>query len=128
VAPPVKVFTYTYADLERLSGMTKTGVSQAVSRGILMPDDLLSVCAFLGRYGTPDVRLELMSRMIGVDRQTAERSRVQSTPGVGRTQDGRLEASTLVADGSGSYAIRTLDKSVETPKDPKPQKKCDKKR
>ena len=91
MAPPVKVYTYTYADLERLTGLTKTGISQAVTRGILEPHDLLSVAAFLVRYGTPEIRMELLSRMIGIDRQIIERGRPQSTLGIGRDHDGRVE-------------------------------------
>lgn len=94
VAPPVKVYTYTYSDLERLTHLTKTGVSQAVCRGILEPNDLLSVCAFLVRYGSPDVRLHLMERMLGLDRQETERNRPQSTVGIGRDHDGKLETLT----------------------------------
>jgi len=74
-----------------LTGMTKSGVSQAVTRGILEPGNLLSVSAFLVRYGTPEVRLELMSRMLGVDRQATERNRPQSTVGSTRTATGKLE-------------------------------------
>ena len=91
MAPPPKVFQYGYADLERLCDMTNTGISQAVSRGILEPHDLLSVAAFLVRYGSPDVRLHLVERMIGVDRQAAERARVQSTVGIGRDHSGKVE-------------------------------------
>jgi len=91
MAPPVKVFSYTYADLCRLTELTSTGVSQAVTRGILEPSDLLSVAAFLVRYGSEDVRLHLMERMIGIDRQAAERGRIQSTPGIGRDSSGKIE-------------------------------------
>lgn len=91
MAPPPKQFSYGYAELCELTGMTATGVSQAVSRGILEPHDLLSVCAFLVRYGSPDVRLHLVERMIGIDRQAAERNRPQSTVGVGRDHDGKVE-------------------------------------
>jgi hypothetical protein len=91
MAPPFKTFTYGYAELMELCGMTKAGVSQAVSRGTLDPADLVSVAAFLARYGQPDVRMEILSKMIGLDRQIIERGRPQSTVGIARTHDGKLE-------------------------------------
>lgn len=91
MAPPLKTFSYGYPELEKLCGMTKAGISQAVSRGTLDPADLVSVAAFLARYGQPDVRMEILAKMIGLDRQMIERGRPQSTVGVARTHEGKLE-------------------------------------
>ncbi|HBJ34833.1 MAG TPA: hypothetical protein DDZ51_08735 [Planctomycetaceae bacterium] len=91
MAPPVQKFCYDYSDLSRLTGMTTSGVSQHVSRGNLIPSDLVSVASFLARHGTEDVRLEIVYRMMMIDRQTSERERPQSTEGIGRDHDGKIE-------------------------------------
>jgi len=91
MAPPHKIFSYGYAELMELTGMTKAGISQAVTRGTLEPDSLVSVCVFLARYGRQDIRMEILTRMIGIDRQSIERGRPQSTVGIPRTHDGKLE-------------------------------------
>lgn len=83
-------FTYTRGDLEQLTGMTKAGISQHIGRGNLDMESLVSVAAFIVRYGTPDVRLAIMMRAMGVDRQEAERSRPQSTKNYGRDKKGRV--------------------------------------
>lgn len=90
-----KLFSFTYADLQKLTGLTKAGVSQHLKRGNLDPTSLLSVAAFVLRYGRPDVRLDLMERFLNIDRQKIERGRPQSTIGVPR-QDGKL----LLSDGT----------------------------
>lgn len=82
-------FGFTYDDLQRITGLTKSGVSQHVVRGNLVATDLVSVCAFIARYGKPEIRLEIMQKMMGIDRQTIERSRPQSTVGVPR-EDGKI--------------------------------------
>ena len=82
-------FGFTYDDLQRLTGLTKSGVSQHVVRGNLVATDLVSVCAFIARYGKPEIRLEIMQKMMGIDRQTIERGRPQSTVGVPR-EDGKI--------------------------------------
>lgn len=83
-------FGFTYDDLQKLTGLTKSGVSQHVCRGNLDANSLVSVCAFLARYGTPEVRLEIMEKMMGIDRQTIERGRPQSTTGIPRMPGGKL--------------------------------------
>lgn len=82
-------FGFTYDDLQQITGLTKSGVSQHVCRGNLDATDLVSVCAFIARYGKPEIRLEIMQKMMGIDRQTIERSRPQSTVGVPR-EDGKI--------------------------------------
>lgn len=83
-------FTYTRKDLEELTGMTKAGISQHIGRGNLNMESLASVAAFILRYGTPDVRLSIMMRAMGVDRQEAERARPQSSKSYGRDKHGRV--------------------------------------
>ncbi len=85
-----KTYTYTRGDLEKLAGMTKAGISQHIIRGNLVVDDLVSVTAFLARYGTPTVRMEILTRMMGFDRQAMERARPQSTRNVRRDTEGRV--------------------------------------
>ncbi len=84
-------FGFTYGDLQRITGLTKSGVSQHVSRGNLVATDLVSVCAFIARYGKPEIRLEIMQRMMGIDRQVMERGRPQSTIGIVRDHLGRVD-------------------------------------
>jgi hypothetical protein len=84
------VFQYTFADLMEQTGLTKSAVSHHVKRGNLDPDSLVSVCCFLARYGKPEVRSEIVHRMIGIDRQEIERNRIQSTRNVGRNPDGSV--------------------------------------
>ena len=91
MAPPVQRFHYDYADLARLSGLTPSGISKHVGRGSLDPHDLVSVAAFLARHGTEDVRMEIMTRMMMIDRQHSERKRPQSTEGIARTREGKVE-------------------------------------
>lgn len=90
-----QVFSFTYRDLQEITGLTKAGVSQHVSRGNLRAYDLASVVAFIARYGRPDVRLTILERMMGIDRQVLERGRRQSTVGVPR-EGGRLPAEPAV--------------------------------
>jgi hypothetical protein len=99
MAYPPRQFGFTYDDLERITGLTKSGVSQHVCRGNLDPSDLVSVCAFIARYGKPEVRLEIMEKMMGIDRQTVERRRPQSTIGIMRDELGR------VAEESPKYKL-----------------------
>jgi len=91
MAPPVQQFVYDYATLAEATGLTPSGVSQHVSRGNLDPHDLVSVAAFLARHGTEEVRLQIIYKMMMIDRQTTERHRPQSTEGIGRDHDGRIE-------------------------------------
>ena len=83
-------YVYTRENLEQLTNLSKTAISQHIGRGNLDPADLVSIAAFLARYGTEEVRLEIVRRMIGIDRQDAERARRQSTRGVGRDASGRV--------------------------------------
>jgi hypothetical protein len=78
MAHPPQQFVFTYRDLQEITGLSKTGVSQHVSRGNLNANDLVSVCAFIARYGRPDVRMEIIEKMLGIDRQIEERTRPQS--------------------------------------------------
>lgn len=89
MATEPQVFSFTYKDLQDITGLTKAGVSQHVCRGNLQAHDLISVVAFVVRYGRPDVRLTIMEKLMGIDRQTIERGRPQSTVGVPR-EDGKL--------------------------------------
>jgi len=85
-----KQYTYSRKDLEELTGMTKAGISQHIGRGNLDMESLISVAAFIVRYGTPEVRLAIMMRAMGVDRQEAERARPQSSKNYGRDKKGRV--------------------------------------
>jgi len=91
MAPPVQKFYYDYATLAELTGMTPAGISQHVSRGNLKPHDLVSVAAFLARHGSEDVRLEIIHKMMMIDRQVSERQRPQSTEGFTRDHEGKVE-------------------------------------
>jgi hypothetical protein len=91
MAPPVQQYVYDYATLAEATGMTTSGVSQHVSRGNLDPNDLVSVAAFLARHGTEEVRLRIIYKMMMIDRQVTERHRPQSTEGIPRTHEGKLE-------------------------------------
>lgn len=103
-------YVYTREDLEALTGLTSAGISQHISRGNLDPTDLVSVAAFLARYGTEDVRLEIVRRMVGIDRQEAERTRPQSTRGIGRDEVGRVAEP--AAKPGRSKKVRPLKYSV----------------
>lgn len=72
-------FFFTYRDLQELTGLTRAGVSQHVCRGNLDATNLVSVAAFIARYGKPEVRIEIMERMMGINRQLIDRSRPQSS-------------------------------------------------
>jgi hypothetical protein len=89
-------FSFTYADLQELTGLSRAGVSQHVIRGNLDASDLASVCAFIARYGKPEIRLEIMQKMMGIDRQVLERSRPQSTIGLPRDEYGRVAEESLI--------------------------------
>lgn len=91
MAHPPQQFGFTYSDLQRITGLTKAGVSQHVCRGNLDATDLVSVCAFIARYGKPEIRLEIMEKMMGIDRQVMERGRPQSTIGIVRDHLGRVD-------------------------------------
>jgi len=95
MATAPQIFSFTYKDLQEITGLTKAGVSQHVSRGNLQAYDLTSVVAFIARYGKPEIRLEIMEKMMGIDRQVLERGRRQSTVGVPR-EGGRLPADPAV--------------------------------
>ena len=84
-------WSYCYEDIARLTGLSLSALSQHVKRGNLEPSSLESVASFLVRYGTPEVRLRMMERMLNIDRQVIERTRIQSTTGVGRV-DGKIAA------------------------------------
>ena len=45
----VKKFKFTYSDIAVLKGVTVYAVRRAVSRGMLDPRDLRSICGYLGR-------------------------------------------------------------------------------
>lgn len=106
MAPSAQKFCFDYNDLVRLTGMTHSGISKHVGRGNLNPNDLVSVASFLARHGTEEVRLEIVHRMMMIDRQISERNRPQSTEGVPR-KDGKIvdpfDAPQLVAEGKTSF-------------------------
>lgn len=110
MAPIRAEYVYTRQHLEELTGLTKSGISQHIARGNLVMEDLVSVAAFLARYGTEDVRLEIVRRMVGIDRQEAERTRPQSTRGVGRDEVGRVAEP--AAKPGRSKKVRPLKYSV----------------
>jgi len=91
MAPQAQQFCFDYNTLSELTGMTTSGISQHVSRGNLKPHDLVSVAAFLARHGTEEVRLQIIYKMMMIDRQVSERKRIQSTEGISRTHEGKIE-------------------------------------
>lgn len=118
MAQPRRIFSFTYADLQELTGLSKAGVSQHIKRGNLDANDLLSTCAFLCRHGKPEIRLEIMQKMMGIDRQVVERNRPQSTLGVRRDQFGRVaEGAGLVAESAQEY--KTAASPTAAPKSSK---------
>ncbi|TVP98121.1 MAG: hypothetical protein EA381_13095 [Planctomycetaceae bacterium] len=112
-----QLFSFTYKDLQEITGLTKAGVSQHVVRGNLEATDLVSVLAFVARYGKPEIRLSILERMIGVDRQVVERGRRQSTSGFTRDELGR------VAEEAPKYAAPTDGEGTAKPSG-KPKKKA----
>ncbi len=61
MARPTFEWTFGYADIAKLCGISSNAVSKAVSRGNLVPDDLLSVATFLAAHGREEVRLEIVT-------------------------------------------------------------------
>lgn len=61
MARPVFQWTFGYTDIAKLCGVSTNAVSQAVSRGNLAPDDLLSVATFIAAHGEEEVRIEIMT-------------------------------------------------------------------
>ena len=60
MARPVE-FTYSYATIAKLTGLTKNTVYQHVRRSNLNPEDLASVLVWAARHG----KLSLRKRIVG---------------------------------------------------------------
>ena len=61
MARPTFEWTFGYADIAKLCGVHPNTVSKAVSRGNLVPNDLLSVATYLAAHGQEDVRVEIVT-------------------------------------------------------------------
>jgi hypothetical protein len=73
------IFSYSYADLARLSGLTKNTVHQHVTRRTFDPGSLESVVCWLARHGTLKLRQKLLlsalARTIEAPAKTQRRRR-----------------------------------------------------
>jgi len=63
-------FTFTYTTLAELIGLTRNAVHQHASRGRFDPTDLASVCVYLARYGSQELKMEIIKKALDVSRPT----------------------------------------------------------
>lgn len=61
MARPIFEWRFGYEDIARLCGVSQNAISKAVSRGLLRPDDLLSVCTYIAAHADEDVRMEIVT-------------------------------------------------------------------
>lgn len=60
-------YVFTYEDLARATGLSRNAISQHVVRGHLDAEDICSLAAYLARYGTDEVRTEIMKALLRRD-------------------------------------------------------------
>ena len=72
MARPVE-FTYTYAKIARLAGMTRNTCHQHVVRGNLDPADLESVLVWLARHGKFGLRTRIVGAALSRELQGPKR-------------------------------------------------------
>ena len=61
---PKLVYSYGLDDIAEVCGQTKNAVNKAIHRGILVPDDLLSVACYIAAHASEQTRLEVVNALI----------------------------------------------------------------
>ena len=61
-------FMFTYTTLAELIGLTRNAVHQHACRGRFDPTDLASVCVYLARYGSKELKMEIIKKARDVSR------------------------------------------------------------
>jgi len=61
---PRLVFSYGLDDIAAVCGQTKNAVNKAIHRGILVPDDLLSIACYIAAHSHQDCRMQVMNALI----------------------------------------------------------------
>jgi len=64
VGRPRLTYTYGLDDIAAVCGQTKNAVNKAIYRGILVPDDLLSIACYIAAHAHQDCRMQVMTAMI----------------------------------------------------------------
>lgn len=57
-------YTYGLDDIAVVCGQTKNAVNKAIHRGILVPDDLLSIACYIAAHSHQDCRMQVMNALI----------------------------------------------------------------
>jgi len=61
---PRREFVFGYEEIAQMCGITRNAVSKAVARGVVQPDDMLSLCCYISAHGNEESRQEIMLALI----------------------------------------------------------------
>jgi hypothetical protein len=63
-------WTFGYADIAKLTGLSNNAIHQAVARGTLEPGSLESLLIWMSRQAKPSVRHKMVRHALGEDTDT----------------------------------------------------------
>jgi hypothetical protein len=64
IGRPKLVYTYGLDDIAAVCGQTKNAINKAIHRGILVPDDLLSIACYIAAHSHQDCRMQVVNALI----------------------------------------------------------------